>query len=392
MKVKNMENLFKYSLPSFFRGQSRNEILNFIHRKLYGPCCDCLKNEDISLLLQRLHTIGHTMSKHDFCIAYGYCDIENFVEVVAKYMGIGFNSFAFSTQEDVLIRGFYPIFGVFTNEIVASIMLHTYKCEDYIKKSVQEIQDRVDYLGQGVRYFRFFKDVVPVNLKKLLAKKSTSLICVDIPKNRPQYTYAESVLLELSDIYNLCFLPWKDSNEVEYWLSNKKMKKEYESKCTNFSFDSSNVVKYFHNNYYAGLSCLLRKKKMYSVNPKWNSYLDNCLIASLATKNLNEKVDLNVAHDMVHIYKSLIQMGKTVEECDVRRRELGISVEYTASELNYLCENFDMTTEQLEKHKQGFKRSGFSMGAKIMTLENKVNCKLHNLDDAQKKELLSNFK
>lgn len=381
---------FKYPLPKFSRGDSNFETLEIIQRGLYGVDCDYMDKSEINELITTIFKYAPKFTIEDFCTVYSYHHKIDFVELLAKFLGVGFNSMHFSVQEDTLIKAFYPTYGRYTNKIVADVMLHNLKVEDYSMKSEREIQDRVDYLQQGKNYFGsdMFKNVIPTNMKGLSHKKSTALICVDIPKNRPMYSNAEMKMLDLIKTYGLNFLPWKDMNEVDYYITrNTQQRAVYVGKCSKFTFNEGNVLIHFFNAHRAGLTILLGSKVMKSYNPNWNSYMDEVL--KDCVKNMSNSIRLNTDSAMAVLYAPLIRMGKTVEECEARRQAIGVSVKYSRDEAESLMKNKTETFEQQSKNKQGFQRTPFSLGNTAIRFENKMGCKLADATDEMIEDFLN---
>ena len=369
---------FKYPIPKLGRNESIYETFELIQRGLYGSDCEYMSHNEIKELITNLTKYAPKFTIQSFCIVYGYCDKIEFVELMAKYLGVGFNSIGYSVQEDTLIRAYYPIFGKFTNQIVADVMQHNLKVDDYVMKSERDIQDRVDYLQQGKNFFNTFKSIIPVNYKKLIGSNSTALVCVDIPKNRPSYSEAEKKMLVLTEMYGLNFLPWKDSKEVEYYtVANTQEKAVYIGKCCKQNFTISNLFPYFFSNCRAGLTILLSHKSMKNYNPNWNSYMDEVLKDCI--KNMPISLDLNNTASLDILYNPLIKMGKTVEECESRRQSMGISVKYSRAEMEEMLTNTTDTFETQSKTKKGFKRIPFSMTLKVMNAENEIGCRVQDM-------------
>lgn len=380
----------QYPFPKLGRNASVFETLELIQRTLYGADCEYMSHNEIYELTEHIIKYAPKFTIQNFCTVYGYHHKIEFVELMAKYLGVGFNSVGFSVQEDTLIRAYYPQFGKFTNQIVADVMQHNLKVEDYVMKSEREIQDRVDYLQQG-RHFsnNTFRSIIPVGYKALIAPNSTALVCVDIPKNRPSYSDAEKKMLDLIQLYDLNFLPWKDTKEVEYYTTaNTQEKAVYIGKCIKQSFNQSNLFPYFFANCRAGLTILLSQKSMKNYNPNWNSYMDEVLRDCI--KNMSTSLNLTDSASLNTLYSPLIKMGKTVEECENRRQSIGLAVKYSREELKNLLTNKTETFEKQSKNKQGFKRIAFSLGMTAMKAENDMGCRIADMTPEMINEYLDN--
>lgn len=394
MSVLNIKN-FRYVIPTFGKNKSivDAESLMKIQQELYDYAIDFdYMSYDKSLkLMDKLQKEGYKMSFDAFCETFGYSKYKDYAEILSKFMGIGFNSVNFSSEEDTMIRDFFPIFGKYTNVVVYHFMVDEIGVDDYIMKSEREIQDRVDYLQRGKHYFnKEYRDFIPGNLKGILSDKTKALVCIHEPAFRTDYTFAEKRMMHLNKMYPYNFIPWKDLNEVKY-LSNvfsKEEKEKYLKMCDRPTFNIKTVIPYFDAVLMMRLGVLLLKKNcMQSYNSRWNSYQDEILKMCLDENSSN--LDLNEADSLKALYEPLLAMGKTIKDCEERRKQLGFKVKYSYSEIEAILKNVTDTYDIQSSSKKGIKRSSYSIALQAMNAENIVGSRIPEMTEEMREKYLN---
>lgn len=366
----------RYDLPILSQ-EGLKFTLSIIERFLYPnePIAVPMSVSSYRELQKNMVKFSPIMSLDMFVEKFNLKHRRDMVEILAKYQGVCFNSSKYVTAEDYLIRILYLYYGKYTNQAVQYLMDMT-KEVGYMAKSEQEIQERVDYLQKGSNFKKKYKDCLPFQLK---FSHSDALVSFVAPTYRTPYTYAEMSLLRLSKTYGIDFLPWKDKKEQEF------IGKSVVNQGDLFQTKKDLYID-LNTKHSALINILLKSREMQSISFDWSSDMDNLLIDCCATWGSKEITTKE------HLFKPLIQCGKTIEECEDRRMALGIRVSRSFVEYENLLNTLHLTPSQRTLMGVGMKRSDYSETMFQEKVAEEVGKPLHLWTEDEKNEYLSRRK
>lgn len=418
-----LNNNLCYSIPVWSADKSSGVMgtLKALERQLYGHEFDDLTFEKYFDIIKNINQYSMHDSLEKFCQRFGYGQYVEIVRVLSKYAKKSFNSVSFYRTEDLLIRFLYPEFGRRTNEVIEVIIKYYYKYSCYTKKSEDEIRDRVDILGQKdfnckTPYKQASHGLVPSGYKELLKAKSSNIVmCIDIPSERPSYSVGEEALLKMlrlqggGTITANTLMPWKDANEVKYYVGlDSDWNTEYEKCCSSFAREA---IQGLHNrNLYDFLmgkgiysncihkypSCLSHLvtlvPDMYYLNfgGIWSSYDDELLLQCVHDMKCSD--DLNSDDGLKICYKPLLDRGFSLESCEMRRVVRQLTVKWSISETLSVLDSVNETIYSYVKGKHGLIRSINSVALKKARLERVFNKPLHLVTEEDRKRYIEFIK
>lgn len=326
---------------------------------------------NMSVLVSRIEKFAEDMTLESFCVKFGYKGREDFVLIVAKYMGICFDDSSYTTAEDYLIRFLYFLYGNQAN-LAVKIALESLELDYVPIRTEREIQDRVDYLQSGKNFSKKYNKCLPRGIKV-----SGDILTSGVGGiNRTPYTSGEVCLLKMSYRFGVDFLPWKEAKEKDFYYRHFVQNDSYRHE--NLYANERELRIDFTQRRTAIYNALMDSYEVKFASSSWSSKEDEILRQVFDSWNAQTEVS-----SKQELYAPLINRGKTVEDCEKRRPELRIKVPYTISEIIGFTNAKDMTSAERATRISVINRSVYSVALKTSQMENAVGKPIHlwNRDD-----------